>query len=73
VVATIGAIQAVVFLAASVVVLEGWFGQTPGQRAVLLLLVSLGMTGLWLLAVRHLKRHPTQAQSATTAPRKTAV
>ena len=73
VVATIGGSQAVLFLTAALVLLKAPFGVTAGERALLLLLLSALTIGLWLLGYRHLKRHPSQQQSAAKAPGKNAI
>lgn len=73
VVATIGASQAVLFLAAALVLLKPILGITAAERALLLLVLSAMQIGLWLLGFRHLKRHPSQQQDALKAPGKTAV
>jgi hypothetical protein len=70
VVAAIGAGQAVLLLAAALVLLRAEI--TGGERAVLVL-TSVLTIGLWLLGFWHLKRHPSQQQTTSKGPGKTAV
>jgi Ca2+/H+ antiporter len=67
VLSTVAIVQGLLALVPAVIALTTTFGDTARQRVLLYLPGTLGL-GMWFLALRHLKHHPSQQRTVEQPP-----